>query len=107
MGALRLFLAYGVLLAHECGLAGDVGLTCETSWAFNFIGGRAVIFFYIVSGFLMSYVLDRKYPATRTGTYQFFQARFLRIYPLWWAVVAFSALTLHAKWPHQSPVEFF
>jgi peptidoglycan/LPS O-acetylase OafA/YrhL len=107
MGAIRLFLAYGVLLGHECGLAVDRGLTCDSSWAFNVIGGRAVIFFYIVSGFLMSYVLDRKYPATRTGTYQFFQSRFLRIYPLWWAVVAFSALTLHAQWPDQSSLQFF
>lgn len=107
MGALRLFLAYGVFLAHECGLAGDVGLACDTNWAFNIVAGRAVMFFYIVSGFLMSYVLDCKYPPTSTGTYQFFKSRFLRIYPLWWALVAFSALTLHAKWPHQSPLEFF
>jgi peptidoglycan/LPS O-acetylase OafA/YrhL len=107
MGALRLFLAYGVFLAHECGLAGDAGLPCDTNWAFNIVAGRAVMFFYIVSGFLMSYVLDCKYPPTSTGTYQFFKSRFLRIYPLWWALVAFSALTLHAKWPHQSPLEFF
>src|SRR3984885_253903 len=107
MGAIRLFLAYGVLLGHECGLAVDRGLVCDSSWALNIIGGRAVIFFYIVSGFLMSYVLDRKYPATHRGTYQFFSSRFLRIYPLWWAVVAFSAFALHAQWPDQSPLQIF
>ncbi len=102
MGAIRLFLAYGVLFGHECEYAVNFQITCDTGWMLNVIGGRAVVFFYIVSGFLMSYVLDSKYPRTKAGTYQFYKSRFLRIYPLWWAVVAFSTVTLSAAWLHRS-----
>jgi peptidoglycan/LPS O-acetylase OafA/YrhL len=102
MGAIRLFLAYGVLLGHECEYAVNFQISCDPGWALNIVGGRAVVFFYIVSGFLMSYVLDSKYPRTKAGTYQFYKSRFLRIYPLWWAVVVFSTVTVSAAWLHRS-----
>ena len=104
MGAIRLFLAYGVVLGHECDTARNFQITCDASWSLNVIGGRSVVFFYIVSGFLMSYVLDTKYPRTKPGTYQFYKSRFLRIYPLWWAMVVFSTVTVSAAWLHQSPL---
>jgi len=104
MGAIRLFLAYGVVLGHECDTARNFQITCDASWSLNVIGGRSVVFFYIVSGFLMSYVLDTKYPRTKAGTYQFYKSRFLRIYPLWWVMVVFSTLTVSAAWLHQSPL---
>jgi peptidoglycan/LPS O-acetylase OafA/YrhL len=104
MGAIRLFLAYGVVFGHECEYAVNFQITCDTGWMLNVIGGRAVVFFYIVSGFLMSYVLDSKYPRTKAGTHQFYKSRFLRIYPLWWAVVIFSTVTLSAAWLHRSPL---
>ena len=107
MGAIRLFLAYGVLLGHECEYAVNFQITCDADWSLNVIGGRSVIFFYIVSGFLMSYVLDSKYPRTKAGTYQFYKSRVLRIYPLWWAVVVFSTVTVSAAWLHQSPLGIF
>jgi peptidoglycan/LPS O-acetylase OafA/YrhL len=99
MGAIRLFLAYSVLLDHECLPAMRRGLSCDHSWALNVTGAQAVIFFYIISGFLMSYVLSSKYPATKTGTYQFYKARFLRIYPLWWAVMAVCVIIDAGLWP--------
>jgi peptidoglycan/LPS O-acetylase OafA/YrhL len=107
MGAIRLFLAYGVVLGHECEYAANFHITCDASWSLNIIGGRAVVFFYIVSGFLMSYVLDSKYPRTSAGTYQFYKARFLRIYPLWWAMAAVSTVILSAAWLHGSPLGVF
>jgi peptidoglycan/LPS O-acetylase OafA/YrhL len=107
MGAIRLFLAYGVVLGHECDTARNFQITCDAGWTLNVIGGRSVVFFYIVSGFLMSYVLDSKYPRTKAGTYQFYKSRFLRIYPLWWAMVIFSTMTVSAAWLHQSPVGIF
>ena len=42
----------------------------------------------IVSGFLISFVLKEKYEPDLKGTLAFYRSRFLRIYPLWWAVVA-------------------
>ena len=107
MGAIRLFLAYGVVLGHECDTARNFQITCDAGWTLNVIGGRSVVFFYIVSGFLMSYVLDSKYPRTKAGTYQFYKSRFLRIYPLWWAMVVFSTVTVSAAWLHQSPLGIF
>jgi len=107
MGAIRLFLAYGVVLGHECDTARNFQITCDASWSLNVIGGRSVVFFYIVSGFLMSYVLDSKYPRTKAGTYQFYKSRFLRIYPLWWAMLVFSTVTVSAGWLHQSPLGIF
>ena len=107
MGAIRLFLAYGVVLGHECEYAVNFQITCDANWALNVIGGRAVVFFYIVSGFLMSYVLDSKYPRTKAGTYQFYRSRFLRIYPLWWALVAFSTVAVSTAWLHRSPPGIF
>ena len=107
MGAIRLFLAYGVVLGHECESARNFQITCDAGWTLNVIGGRSVVFFYIVSGFLMSYVLDTKYPRTEAGTYQFYKSRFLRIYPLWWAMLVFSTVTVSAAWLHQSPLGIF
>ena len=91
MGALRLFLAYGVVLDHLRGFLIEHGMSWHADWALGVVGGGSVYFFYIISGFLMSYVLESKYPRTQAGTYQFYKSRFLRIYPLWWAVVAVCA----------------
>jgi peptidoglycan/LPS O-acetylase OafA/YrhL len=99
VGALRLFLAYGVFLDHDCHQLANYGLACDPRWAFNILGGRSVYFFYIVSGFLISYVLEGKYSRARSGTYDFYKSRFLRIYPLWWVVVAVCAYLAAAAWP--------
>jgi peptidoglycan/LPS O-acetylase OafA/YrhL len=46
--------------------------------------GFAVMFFYIISGFLISTGLSNKYPATGLGTRRFYQSRFIRIFSLYW-----------------------
>ena len=48
-------------------------------------GGYAVMFFFVVSGFLISYVLEEKYDRP-SGIAEFYTARAARIYPLWWAL---------------------
>ncbi len=89
MGTLRLLLALGVVFGHSWhGVLHARGLEADPAWWLNLVADRAVLFFYIISGFLMSYVLHEKYPPTGNGTRAFFRARFLRIYPLWWAVLA-------------------
>jgi len=99
MGALRLFLAIGVLLAHYLDqVASHLGLTISMQWTLNVVAGRAVLLFYVVSGFLISYALHHKYPATRGGTLAFFRSRFLRIYPLWWLLL-FVAASVPAPQP--------
>ena len=76
MGSIRTFLAITVLLGHAYG------------WVFT---GPvlAVQVFYLISGFLISFVL------TETGRYDrvanFYLNRFLRLFPVYW-VVAFGSL---------------
>jgi peptidoglycan/LPS O-acetylase OafA/YrhL len=60
----------------------------DARWTLKIQGGHSVVLFYVVSGFLMSYVLTHKYKAGMEGGLDFYRARFLRIFPLWWAVLS-------------------
>jgi len=78
MGLFRLLLALSVVLAHE-------GLPLR--WRMV-NGDTAVQAFFIVSGFYMTLILTRKYRDRRT----FFVNRFLRLFPVYWIVLAMTAL---------------
>ncbi|WP_115718191.1 acyltransferase family protein [Gallaecimonas mangrovi] len=72
MGSVRALLAISVIFAHTYG--------------FVFVGGRlAVELFYMISGFLISYVLLES--KTYNNKKAFYINRFLRIYPLYWVVL--------------------
>jgi peptidoglycan/LPS O-acetylase OafA/YrhL len=92
MGALRFFLAFGVLYSHVDQQLLNLNLKVDWRLVFGVNGGYCVLFFYVVSGFLISYALETKYNGTGLGRYQFYKSRFLRIFPLWWAVLAFTLL---------------
>jgi peptidoglycan/LPS O-acetylase OafA/YrhL len=105
VGAIRLFLACGVVFGHtEINVLHDVGLTADRAWWLSIVGGRAVIFFYVISGFLISYALHEKYPPTTAGTLAFFRSRFLRIFPLWWALLIVCLLINIPPWPTSHPL---
>jgi peptidoglycan/LPS O-acetylase OafA/YrhL len=88
MGAVRLFLAYAVMTEHfDQQVLAPNNLNFNPLWSLNINGGRAVLLFYIISGFLISYVLHEKYAKSRVGTLAFYRSRFLRIYPLWWVLL--------------------
>jgi peptidoglycan/LPS O-acetylase OafA/YrhL len=93
MGGIRLFLALAVLMEHfgQQVLAPN-GMDFDPAWMLNVNGARAVLLFYVISGFLISYVLHEKYRNDRNGTLAFYRSRFMRIYPLWWTVLAFTVL---------------
>ena len=79
MGSLRTFLAITVVFGH--------------SYGFIFVGGPlAVQLFYIISGFLISYIL------TESNNYssikKFYINRFLRLFPIYWIVAIFTLLTI-------------
>jgi peptidoglycan/LPS O-acetylase OafA/YrhL len=95
MGAIRLFLASVVVLAHaQVFVIGPAGHAINPFLFFGMNGGRAVVCFFVISGFLISYALSRKYVGPGMVG-EFYFARFLRIFPLYWAVlvllVAFDA----------------
>ena len=88
MGAIRLFLALVVALAH---LQQNVLAPRDMyvpHWLFVGINaGFAVMMFYVISGFLMSTVLTEKYEASRAGTWRFYGARARRIFGLYWPML--------------------
>jgi peptidoglycan/LPS O-acetylase OafA/YrhL len=72
MGFLRILLACAVVIAHSHSIYGFMG-----------IGGAAVQAFFIVSGFYMTLILDKKYVGA--GALKlFYSNRFLRLFPLYW-----------------------
>jgi peptidoglycan/LPS O-acetylase OafA/YrhL len=89
VGFLRTLFAITVLLGH---MFGD-----------TFIGGRnAVQLFYMISGYLISFVLiDAK---SYLSVKDFYLSRFLRVYPIYFAV-AFLTLAAYLLAPRE--VEFF
>lgn len=77
MGTLRLFLSLSVIVQHSQGsIFGMVGLG---AWA-------SVQMFYIISGFLMTLILNEKYVGPHQ-TSKFYINRFLRIFPLYYVGV--------------------
>ncbi|MDD5332951.1 MAG: acyltransferase [Rhodoferax sp.] len=78
MGILRTIFALAVVFAHSPWNSGLV-----------FVGPRnAVQLFYITSGFLISYVLTERGGYGRKAT--FYLSRFLRLYPLYFAVASLT-----------------
>ena len=86
--ALRFFAFLKVFLLH---------LPIVAFPAFNFIrngGGIGVIFFFVLSGFLITYILLTEKEATGSiDLRRFFLRRILRIWPLYYLMVAFAFIT--------------
>lgn len=79
MGVLRVLLALFVVLDHFSSYS-----------TFDFPGGVfAVKVFFIISGFYMTMILDKKYVGQ--GSYSLFLSnRFLRLYPIYWVVLGLT-----------------
>lgn len=82
MGSIRLLLALSVVAAH-----------CGAIFGFTLVGGQiAVQSFYIISGFYMSLILNEKYVGANNSYKLFITNRFIRLYPLYWAVLIATLL---------------
>lgn len=82
IGSWRFFLAFLVVISHL--------------WK-DMIGGPAayaVWGFYVLSGYLMTLVLNEKYGQSINGLKRYAYNRFLRIYPLYWTASALGLLAL-------------
>lgn len=87
MGILRLIFAIAVVFAHSPWNDGSV-----------LVGGQlAVQLFYVISGFLISHVLTSsdRYKSPR----KFYISRWLRLYPIYYAVAFLALLVAAAKTP--------
>lgn len=59
------------------------------------IGPYAVFGFYILSGYLMTFIMHETYGFHKTGRIHFVINRFLRLYPLYWAAAVFSLVMIY------------
>ena len=93
LGVLRFCLSLLVIDAHY-GFVGHriqmamVGRFGVERLAYVGSGGIAVSGFFVISGYLIRLVLSRKYDAGWHGAKAFYISRALRIYPLYWLVLA-------------------
>ena len=93
MGAVRLFLAMVVAVGHlQFLVLAPWKLGYPWTLEFGMNAGFAVMYFYMISGFLMSLVLSQKYPPGREGTTSFYKSRFIRIFCLYWPIVGLTLL---------------
>jgi peptidoglycan/LPS O-acetylase OafA/YrhL len=93
LNALRAIAAAFVVLGHIPMNQGAAGLPAPAWGAFFYRGQPAVLFFFTLSGFLITHLLLRE--AERTGEIsirRFYIRRMLRIWPLYFLVVALGLL---------------
>lgn len=94
MGLLRLLLAYSVLVGHSGGLP---GLTADNGVSLVLtVGDTAVQTFYLISGFYITIVWNRKYSLLPHSVREFWIARYLRLAPLYILVSLATAATFYA-----------
>jgi peptidoglycan/LPS O-acetylase OafA/YrhL len=85
VGLVRLFLAWVVAADHWRFLVlSALSIQVDDRVKFGFNSGYAVLFFYVISGFLITYALSQKYGDDTRG---FYRNRFIRIFSLYWPVV--------------------
>jgi peptidoglycan/LPS O-acetylase OafA/YrhL len=58
------------------------------------LGQYAVFCFYVISGYLMTLIMQRSYGYTLRGRYRFVTNRFLRLYPMYWFIIGLTALLI-------------
>lgn len=83
-GIFRFILAIFVVVAH----------IAKPAYGLSIIGSFAVYGFFILSGYLMTLVTNKRYGFTADGIKKFLLNRFLRIYPTYWLSILISIVLL-------------
>jgi len=81
-GTFRLLLAIAVLVTHIGGI--------------EILAGQAVWGFFMLSGFLMTAVLQSKYHFNRKGLIAFWLSRIIRLFPTYWITVSLATFCIIA-----------
>ncbi|MBL7775483.1 MAG: acyltransferase, partial [Saprospiraceae bacterium] len=93
LNALRFFAAYLVVLHHAEQIRLKNGLFNLKGLPLFNNGGIAVTFFFVLSGFLISYLLLKEQRETNTVSIKkFYARRMLRIWPLYYLLVFIGTL---------------
>jgi peptidoglycan/LPS O-acetylase OafA/YrhL len=77
-------------------LAGAVVLCHLAPWEYRYVGYYSVFAFFTLSGYIVSYILNTAYFGLPYGAAKYGANRLLRIFPLYWCVLAISWLLLQA-----------
>jgi peptidoglycan/LPS O-acetylase OafA/YrhL len=98
MGMLRLILAFVVAIDHyRIFILPDADGMTQDYLNFLKLGldaGHAVMLFFLISGFLISYALENKYLGRQGGVIRYFESRFIRIYPFFWFMSALALIVI-------------
>jgi peptidoglycan/LPS O-acetylase OafA/YrhL len=92
LNGLRFFAALLVIITHSESIRAKLGFFHISQWSISRNGGLAVQFFFVLSGFLISYLLFQEFRNTNTiSIKRFYWRRILRIWPLYY-LIAFVGL---------------
>ncbi len=87
LNGLRFIAAFLVIITHSESIRAKLGFFNISSWSLSQNGGLAVQFFFVLSGFLISYLLFQEHRNTQTiSIKQFYWRRILRIWPLYYLI---------------------
>src|SRR5258708_5328343 len=94
MGLIRLFLACVVVVDHLRSTYLPALHVSADAWiAYPELGlnaGFAVIYFFVISGFLMSYTITHNYTNDASGLVGYYRSRFIRIFSMYWPMLAIT-----------------
>jgi peptidoglycan/LPS O-acetylase OafA/YrhL len=97
LNALRFFAAFSVVLHHAEQIRMKNGLAHLQQLSMFNNGGLAVTFFFVLSGFLITYLLLKEKHETQTvSVKKFYIRRILRIWPLYFLLVALGTVIVPA-----------
>lgn len=95
LNALRFFAASLVVLHHTATIGKKDGLFDLCDWGLFRNGANAVNFFFVLSGFLITYLLLKEHDQTGTiSIKQFYLRRVRRIWPLYFLLIIIGTLLL-------------
>lgn len=95
LGALRFFAAFLVVIHHAEQIRMKYGMLNLKQYSLFNNGSLAVTFFFVLSGFLISYLLLKEYGKTNDITVKkFYYRRILRIWPLYFLLVIIGTILL-------------
>jgi peptidoglycan/LPS O-acetylase OafA/YrhL len=95
LNALRFFAAYFVVLHHGETIRHKFGLPNFEGYSFFQMGALAVSFFFVLSGFLITYLLLTEIERTETvNLRKFYWRRVLRIFPLYYLLVFIGLIAI-------------